>query len=79
MQIVNNKNTDWSYVIGAYKQPVASIKPGEVFKVETLDAFGNKVDSSSSDITKLVQMPYVNPLTGPIYVEGDQKVDALAV
>ena len=38
MQIINNKDTDWSYVIGSYKQPVASIKPGEVFKVETLDA-----------------------------------------
>ena len=79
MQIINNKDTGWSYVIGSYKQPVASIKPGEVFKVETLDAFGNKVDSSTSDITKLIQMPYVNPLTGPIYVEGAKKGDALAV
>ena len=79
MQIITNKPADWSYVIGPYKDPVASVKSGEIFKIETLDAFGNKVDSSTSDITKLIQMPFVNPLTGPIYVEGAEKGDALAV
>jgi acetamidase/formamidase len=79
MQIITNKPADWSYVIGPYKDPVASVKSGEIFKIETLDAFGNKVDSSTSDITKLIQMPFVNPLTGPIFVEGAEKGDALAV
>mgnify|MGYP001240780315 FL=1 len=79
MQIITNKPADWSYVIGPYKDPVASVKSGEIFKIETLDAFGNKVDSSTSDITKLIQMPFVNPLTGPIYVEGAEKGDSLAV
>ena len=79
MQIITNKPADWSYVIGPYKDPVASVKSGEIFKIETLDAFGNKVDSSTSDITKLIQMPFVNPLTGPIYIEGAEKGDALAV
>ena len=79
MQMITNKPADWSYVIGPYKDPVASVKSGEIFKIETLDAFGNKVDSSTSDITKLIQMPFVNPLTGPIYVEGAEKGDALAV
>ena len=37
MQLITNKQTDWSYVIGPYKKPVASIKSGEVFKIETLD------------------------------------------
>lgn len=77
--MITNKPADWSYVIGPYKDPIASVKSGEIFKIETLDAFGNKVDSSTSDITKLIQMPFVNPLTGPIYVEGAQKGDALAV
>ena len=79
MQMITNKPADWSYVIGPYKDPVASVKSGEIFKIETLDAFGNKVDSSTSDITKLIQMPFVNPLTGPIFVEGAEKGDALAV
>ena len=59
MQIITNKPAGWSYVIGPYKDPVASVKSGEIFKIETLDAFGNKVDSSTSDITKLIQMPFV--------------------
>ena len=79
MQMITNKPADWSYVIGPYKDPIASVKSGEIFKIETLDAFGNKVDSSTSDITKLIQMPFVNPLTGPIYIEGAEKGDALAV
>ena len=79
MQTITNKLGEWSYVIGPYKEPVGSVKPGEIFKIETLDAFGNQVDSSTSDITKLIKMPFVNPLTGPIYVEGAQKGDALAV
>jgi acetamidase/formamidase len=79
MQSITNKPANWSYVIGPYKDPVASVKSGEIFQIETLDAFGNKVDSSTSDITKLIQMPFVNPLTGPIYVEGAEKGDSLAV
>ncbi|MFL2746095.1 MAG: acetamidase/formamidase family protein [Dehalococcoidia bacterium] len=79
MQIINNKIEGSAYVIGPYKNPVANVKSGEIFQIQTLDAFGNKVDSSTSDITKLIQMPFVNPLVGPIYVEGAQKGDSLAI
>ena len=79
MQIINNKIESSAYVIGPYKNPVANVKSGEIFQIQTLDAFGNKVDSSTSDITKLIQMPFVNPLVGPIYIEGAQKGDSLAV
>ena len=79
MQIINNKIEGSAYVIGPYKNPVANVKSGEIFQIQTLDAFGNKVDSSTSDITKLIQMPFVNPLVGPIYIEGAQKGDSLAV
>jgi acetamidase/formamidase len=68
-----------AYVIGPYRAPVAHVKSGETFTIETLDAFGNKVGPSTKDITKAVAMPYVNPVTGPIYVEGAEKGDALAV
>ena len=79
MQIINNKIEGSAYVIGPYKNPVANVKSGEIFQIQTLDAFGNKVNSSTSDITKLIQMPFVNPLVGPIYIEGAQKGDSLAV
>ena len=78
MQTIASRG-NYSYVIGPYREPVATVKPGETFTVETADAFENKIDSPKADITKLIQLPYVNPLTGPIYVEGAEKGDTLAV
>ena len=79
MQTIANEPGDWSYVIGPYKGPVATVTPGETFAVETVDAFENKIDSPDADITRLIQLPYVNPLTGPIFVDGAEKGDTLAV
>ena len=79
MKTISNRPGEHTYVIGPYREPVDSVSPGETFAVETLDAFENKIDSPDADITKLIQLPYVNPLTGPIYVEGAEKGDTLAV
>jgi acetamidase/formamidase len=67
------------YVIGPHKPPVATVGSGETFEVKTLDAFEDKVNSPDQDITKLVSVPYVNPVTGPIFVDGAEKGDTLAV
>jgi len=67
------------YVIGPKKTPVATVRSGETFKVTTLDAFEDKANSPDQDITQLVSVPYVNPVTGPIFVEGADKGDTLAV
>ena len=79
MQTIKNSPGTFSYVIGPYAEPIATVKPGETFMVETLDAFENKIDSPDADITKLITLPYVNPLTGPIYVEGAEKGDTLSL
>ncbi len=79
METIANKPGEHAYVIGPYRDPVATVSPGDTFAVETLDAFGNRIDSPDSDIVKLVRMPYVNPLTGPVYVKGAEKGDTLAV
>jgi len=79
MQIITNRQYGSAYVIGPYKNPTASVKSGEIFQIKTLDAFGNQVNSTTSDITKLIQMPFVNPLVGPIFIEGAKKGDALAI
>ncbi len=79
MQTVSGGPGEYSYVIGPYRDPAAKVKPGETFAVETADAFENKVDSPDADITKLIALPYVNPLTGPIFVEEAEKGDTLAV
>jgi acetamidase/formamidase len=79
MQTIANKPGDWAYVIGPYKEPVATVKPGETFVVETMDAFENRIDSPDADITKIITLPYVNPLTGPIFVEGAEKGDTISL
>ena len=70
MQTIANRPREWSYVIGPYREPVATVIPGETFSVETADAFENKIDSPRADITKLIKLPYVNPLTGPYLRAG---------
>jgi acetamidase/formamidase len=79
MQTIASRAGQWSYVIGPYRKPIATVNPGEIFAVETADAFENKVDSPKADITKLITLPYVNPLTGPIYIAGAEKGDTLAL
>jgi len=79
MQAISSRAGDYAYVIGPYREPIATVSPGETFAVETADAFENKIDSVQADIAKIIQLPYVNPLTGPIYVKGAGKGDTLAV
>ena len=68
-----------AYVIGPYNEPVATVTPGEKVVIETMDAFENRITSPDDDITQIITLPFVNPLTGPIYVEGAEKGDTLAV
>ena len=68
-----------AYVIGPYQTPIAHVEPGETFRVTTLDAFGNRITSPDDDLAEIVRLPYVNPCTGPIHVEGAEAGDTLAV
>jgi amidase len=67
------------YVYGPYADPVLEVEPGAVVTVETHDAFEGKVTSESDKPTEVLNFPYLNPQTGPIFVKGAEKGDALAV
>ena len=67
------------YVIGPYNKPIASVSVGQMVTIETMDAFRNQINSEKDDITQLITLPFVNPLTGPIYIEGANKGDTLVV
>ena len=79
MQNISTSIEQGVYVIGPYSKPVATVAVGETVVIETLDAFGNKITSAKDDITKKIALPFVNPLTGPIYIEGAEKGDTLVV
>ncbi|MBI2965825.1 MAG: acetamidase/formamidase family protein [Chloroflexi bacterium] len=68
-----------AYVIGPYQAPIAHVSPGETFRVSTLDAFENRIDSPKVDLREVITLPYVNPCTGPIFVDGAAPGDTLAI
>ena len=79
MQTITTSPETWSYVIGPYNEPTASVAPGEIFSVETVDASGDMVTSPNVDLNELMVPEYGNPVTGPIYVEDAKPGDTLTV
>jgi amidase len=64
--------------------PVASVRPGEVFVVETEDARGGRTRTPETTTPEYLEEMrrtgwYGNPVTGPIFVEGAEPGDVLAV
>ena len=60
--------------------PVLKIAPGESIQFETLDASSGQLNrtSNANDLAKL-DLSKVNPVTGPVYIDGAQAGDALKV
>src|SRR5262249_18722738 len=73
------RTTEYSYVFGRYAEPIATVRPGEVLDIFTEDAFESSVQSEQDLPTKVLNFPFLNPQTGPIYVEGAEKGDTLVV
>ena len=66
------------YEISRQNPPALSILPGETVRIETEDTFNGLV-RKEGDHRDLVKKPQGNPQSGPIWVEGAQKGDTLAV
>jgi amidase len=67
--------------LSPFNKPIATVKPGEEVEVETWDAFGGCVkegQTRTQATEKGVKVP-VNPITGPIFVEGAEPGDSLTV
>jgi acetamidase/formamidase len=59
--------------------PVARIRPPAILEVFTEDAFAGRVRSERDLVTEVCEFPYVNPQTGPFYIEGAEPGDTVAV
>ncbi len=59
--------------------PVASIRPGSVLSTSTLDCFAGRIRSSADKVSQVCDPRFINPQTGPFYVEGAEPGDTLAV
>jgi acetamidase/formamidase len=68
----------YHYAFSRYPEPVAHVKPGETVAVYTVDAFENRI-TRDTDIPSSILGRYLNPQTGPIFIEGAEPGDTLAV
>lgn len=61
-------------------EPALSVAPGQTIAVETIDASGGQLHAKATlaDL-KVLDFDKVNPVTGPIYVEGAEPGDTVAV
>jgi formamidase len=61
-------------------EPVLSVAPGQTVEIQTIDSSGGQLGPSSTlDDLNALSFDKVNPVTGPIYVEGAQPGDAVAI
>ncbi|WP_228543169.1 acetamidase/formamidase family protein [Micromonospora sp. S-DT3-3-22] len=67
-----------AYTFGG-RLPVAHIRSGDVITVRTEDCFGGLVRGPADLPSKVCQMPYLNPVSGPFFVEDAEPGDTLAV
>lgn len=59
--------------------PVRSVKPGTVLELWTEDCFAGKVRSKNDLVSIVCDFPFLNPQTGPFFIEGAEPGDTLAV
>ncbi len=59
--------------------PVMRVKPGAVLRLWSDDAFGGALRSVDDLSSAKVDLRFVNPQTGPFYVEGAEPGDTLAL
>jgi len=58
---------------------LARVKPGDVLELFTEDCFAGRVRSEKDLVTEVCEFPFLNPQTGPFYVEGAEPGDTLAI
>jgi acetamidase/formamidase len=68
----------YHYAFSRYAEPVARVQPGETVAIYTVDAFENQI-THETDQPSAILGPYLNPQTGPIFVEGAELGDTLVI
>jgi len=67
-----------SYTFGG-REAVRRVKPATILELYTEDCFGGRVRTVDDLPSQVCEFPYLNPQTGPFYIEGAQPGDTLAV
>ena len=77
---VEVKPTSYSYVFSPYREPVARVKPGQRVAIHCEHAFQSRI-RNRDDIPSvaLAGAKFLNPQSGPVFIEGAEPGDTLAV
>ena len=68
----------YAWTFGGY-DPIRRVKPGEVLDLFVEDCFAGRIRSTADLPSKSIEFPFINPQTGPFYVEGAEPGDTIAV
>jgi amidase len=80
MSVLEIKSEQYQYVFSPYSKPIARVKPGDRIIVHTNDAFESRIRTEEDLPSKaLATAKFLNPQTGPIYVDGAEPGDTLSV
>jgi acetamidase/formamidase len=69
---------EYAYTFGG-RAPVRTVRPGDILDLYTEDCFGGLVRGVDDLPSVVCQFPFLNPVTGPFYVEGAEPGDTLAL
>ncbi|MGG4451702.1 acetamidase/formamidase family protein [Brevibacillus porteri] len=72
------KKQDVIYAMSPENQPVLKVEAGSIVTFETCDCFEDQIQSADTVFQEL-DWNRVNPASGPIYIEGTEPGDILAV
>jgi acetamidase/formamidase len=72
------REDQYAWTFGGY-EPVLRVRPGDVLELFSEDAFAGHIRSADDIPSKSITYPFINPQTGPFYVEGAEVGDTLAI
>ncbi|MEO8570274.1 MAG: acetamidase/formamidase family protein [Chloroflexota bacterium] len=59
--------------------PIRRVRPGEVLDLFTEDCFSGRIRTTADLASNSIENPFINPQTGPFYVESAEVGDTLAI
>ena len=72
------KPEQFAYTFGG-REPVLRVRAGDIIEMSTEDCFGGRVRGVDDLPSVVCEFPYLNPVTGPFFVEGAEVGDTLAL
>ena len=67
-----------AFALGDNRENAVKVPQGEILRFHTNDCFNNQI-TDENYVMEVMDWEHINPVTGPVYVEGAEKGDVLKV